>query len=194
MRRRVRLYLSIIRGVTTALHHLSPFQFPLAVSDPHIHQAPGPLGRFGILDAFCNFLQPVDLLSDLVHGVKEPAFTPAELSSVDCLGAVLAPEVVRCPDVPVVSVVLELHLPQVLELQELFGQVEEFQFEFAGQLCWIAGEADVWQLIKRETETLASLLRKEMENEQQLSFNAERDCDRGSRNDEIDTNVHVGYS
>lgn len=80
----------------------------------------------------------MDILSDFVQGVEEPPFTPAELSSVDCFGAVLTPELVRCLDVPVVPVVPELDLPQVLELEELLGQVEEFQFELAGQLGWVA--------------------------------------------------------
>jgi hypothetical protein len=117
-------------------------------------------GFFDQPNAIPGVFQIAQLLPDVGNGVKQPFFTPSKVSSMDRLCAVFDPEVVGSSDVPMISVVLQLDLPQVPELVVLGEEIVVFRSETVSQVSRIRFRrvnfrelnSVEYQRIARETE------------------------------------------
>lgn len=96
-----------------------------------------PVDCFDRLYAVSSVFQIDQFGLDALHGLDQPIFTPSKLSSMDRLCAVLAPKVICGLDVPMVSVVLKLDIPQFSELPVLGEEIVVFRSEIASHMSRI---------------------------------------------------------
>lgn len=108
-----------------------------------------PVYCFDRLDAVSSVFQIDQFGLDAGDRLDQPIFTPSKLSSMDRLCAVLAPKVIRGLDVPVVSVVLQLDLPQFSELPVLGEEIVVFCSEIASHMSRVRfGQVNLNELIQ----------------------------------------------